>query len=324
MITIQLTVPAAQGAPRVPLEISETITARDLRQEASKVTKIPHSSIKLIFRGRLITESDQAAVTEYKLEEGSVLHCMGKPAENGGASSNAAAASTAVSATNSNLPTVSVPSSSGGTASLPFHTSSSDPLRAALQTLRTSNPPDTYQTAITTLNKILNNITQHPLEEKYRALKVHNPAFQRRLGGLPGGDAAIKACGFTVQTGDDGVEKYVMEASAEAWPALQQTARTVQAAAALANNNNSTNNNNAGLGAPLGAAGGGMPNFMPPMGMGGGGGFGAPPADSPAMQQAAAALMSNPQQLQAMLRVRSSCAIYVGKELYFGTKQSCL
>ena len=191
-------------------------------------------------------------------------------------------------------------------------------MRAALQTLRTSNPPDTYQTAITTLNKILNNITQHPLEEKYRALKVHNPAFQRRLGGLPGGDAAIKACGFTVQTSDDGVEKYVMEASAEAWPALQQTARTVQAAAALANNTNSTTNNNAG--APLGAAGlgaGGMPNFMPPMGMGGGGGFGgAPPADSPAMQQAAAALMSNPQQLQAMLRVRRSSAIFfVCKEI---------
>ena len=112
MITIQLTVPAAQGAPRVPLEIDETITARDLRQEASKATKIPQSSIKLIFRGRLITESDQAAVTEYKLEEGSVLHCMGKPAANGEASSNAAAASTAASATSTNLPTVSVPSSS--------------------------------------------------------------------------------------------------------------------------------------------------------------------------------------------------------------------
>lgn len=55
------------------------------------------------------------------------------------------------------------------------------------------------------------------MEEKYRKVKKNNAAFQRRLGGLSGGDAAMKAAGFVVENDatDSGEEVYMMHASAE-------------------------------------------------------------------------------------------------------------
>lgn len=323
-ITIQLTVTAAQGSPRVPLEIERTITSTQLRAQAAAATRIPLAALKLIFRGRLLADNNSnTVIEEFKLEEGSVVHCMGKPAAEAAAASseqhsNNTTATTTTTAPNL-LPTVSVPPSTTATTTTTTATPAADPLTAALQTLRTSNAPNVYQTAIATLDKILSNIVQHPLEEKYRSLKVHNAAFQRRLGGVNGGDAAIKACGFVVETDGEGVEKYVMQASANAWPALQRAARTVQAAAALAQNAPppAAAAAAAGLfgaapppGGGAAAAGGGgimpgmMPNLIPP-GMGGGAAAGLPPGmDSPEMQQMAAQMMSNPQALQAMFQVR--------------------
>ena len=326
-ITIQLTVTSAQGAPRVPVTIDTSISAQELRATAAQVTHIPLESLKLIFRGRLIDapgdSSHVAAVTEFKLEDGSVVHCMGKPVTTTAAAATANSGSTsATGVTTQLLPTVSVPSSSS-TTTIPAVTTA-DPLTVALQNLRTANPPDVYQTAITTLSKILQNITTHPLEAKYRSLKVDNAAFQRRLGGVAGGDAAIRACGFQVEEQEeaDGTtcRKYVLQANPQAWPAVQQTARIVQAAALLAsastsasnsNGSNSVsslllnpNNNNNNMGAGM------WPNLMPPGAMMGAGGAGLgagglPPGvlDSPEMQQMAAQMMSNPQALQAMVQV---------------------
>ena len=89
IMTIQLTLTALPGAPRVPLELSSTndstvnLTSSELRQLVSTKTKIPLSALRLIYRGRLITDhtADVATnvITEYKLENGSVLHSMGKP-----------------------------------------------------------------------------------------------------------------------------------------------------------------------------------------------------------------------------------------------------
>ena len=67
------------------------------------------------------------------------------------------------------------------------------------------------------------------MEEKYRKVKLGNAAFQKRLGGLPGGDAAMKAVGFVVET-QDGAEVYQLQASPEAWPQLIKNKQTVEAA----------------------------------------------------------------------------------------------
>jgi PUB domain/Ubiquitin family len=296
-ITIQLTVTAAQGAPRVPLAVGASITPTVLRQQAAEATKIPVASIKIIFRGRLIADSDNlSAVAEYKLEEGSVLHCMGKPATEGSTPTSTMSAATI-------LPTVSVQPYATATATVPAAaaaTAEADPLKAALTVLRTSNSPTVYQTAVTTLDKLLSNILQNPMEEKYRSLKVENPAFQRRLGGVPGGDAAIKACGFTVETVEAGDDRYVMAASPEKWPALLASKATVEQAVAQANllaNNHSSTAAAHNFGGPAMPYGFGAED-IPPFGVAG-------MPDSPEMRQAVAQIMSNPQQLQAMLQVRS-------------------
>jgi PUB domain/Ubiquitin family len=305
MITIQLTVTAAPGAPRVPLEIDPAITPTQLRQEAAKATKIPIASIKLIVRGRLVADNETlSAVKEYKLEEGTVLHCMGRPEDTGSVATDPVVASTTTASFT--LPTVSVqvPTASatatGSTIPPSVTAAESDPLHSALTVLQTSNSPAVYQAAVSTLEKILSNIIEHPLEEKYRALKVQNPAFQRRLGGLPGGNAAILACGFTIEN-VEGEEKYYMEASAEKWPALLATKSKVTQAVMRANANNvppPINNS-------LAAAGLGS---LPPLG----GMMGDMPVDAQQMRQAAAQLSSNPQLLQSMLQVR----VYVVQQCF--------
>ena len=45
------------------------------------------------------------------------------------------------------------------------------------------------------------------MEEKYRTIKKSNPAFTKRLGGLPGGNDLMLASGFTIETRDaDSIE----------------------------------------------------------------------------------------------------------------------
>jgi hypothetical protein len=64
------------------------------------------------------------------------------------------------------------------------------------------NPEDVAREAVTVLHKIVSNIHDHPMEEKYRKLKKSNATFSRKLGGLPGGLPALRALGF-VENGDD-------------------------------------------------------------------------------------------------------------------------
>ena len=158
-------------------------------------------------------------------------------------------------------------------------------------------------TAVTTLEKILSNIIGHPMEDKYRRVKKMNAAFQKRLGGLVGGDDAMKAAGFDTEV-DGGEEVYMMHASAEKWPALVATkaavdgfVRDAKAAANMSSTPPPMMIPGMGAGA---AAGGAMPNFgnMPGMGAGMGG---------PEMQAAAARMMQDPSAMQAMLQVSNFC-----------------
>lgn len=295
-LTIHLTVSAAAGAPRVPIEVTPEVTGAELRRQAVEATKIPDSALKLIFRGRMIAKDDKKAVSEYKFEDGSVLHCMGKPVEENAASSapsaaasattSDAAAPTAAPAAAAALPSVNLmppaaaaPAAGGG-----------DPLTTALRTLRASNAPPVYKTAVETLEKLLAKIIENPMEAKYRRVKKENAAFTRRLGGLPGGDAAMKAAGFNVETDETGQPVYQMQASAEAWPKLLAAQTAIRTAVQEAQ---------AASAAP--AAPPAMPGF-PSMNPG----AGAAGMSSEGMQQAAANLMSNPQAMQSMLNVRHS------------------
>ena len=239
----------------------------------------------MIFRGRLVKAGTTDAVAEFKLEEGSVLHCMGKPVD-------ASATETPAVATNAgSLPQVSLgglPTSTSAPSAPSAASSavggSSGPLPTALAQLKAQNPPATYQTAVTTLQKLLTNITDHPMEDKYRRIKKANGAFNKRLGGLPGAREAILACGFSETD-----EMYEMQATAEAWPALVEAVRVVQAAATAAT-------------APAfpasfpGMPPAGFPGMMP-------GGGGLPANMPPHMQEAMRSILSDPAQVQRMLQV---------------------
>jgi PUB domain/Ubiquitin family len=364
-ITVQLTITAQQGASRIPLTIRDNncsgssdadgpsttassslpddggsgggavMSSTELRQRAAEATKIPLASIKLIYRGRLIVDSSSNdVIRDYKIEHGSVLHCMGKPVavvnhndEKEGEKPAAAAAA--------NLPTVGVSAAAaaGNSSNNNRNSSGGDALTVALQNMRVQNSHPVYQTAITTLDKVLDNIIQYPMEDKYRKLKRNNPAFAKRLGNV--GHAALLACGFTVgqdgsgntDTGGGGEMMYVLNASADAWPALLETKRKVALAVAQAEGATNTPPM-ASMAAGAGMSGGLFPELMggggaaanagfPGMMMPGVGDGGFPGVATPEMQQAAARMMSNPQQLQAMLQVCLSKCIRVRFVLFF-------
>lgn len=84
------------------------------------------------------------------------------------------------------------------------------------------------------MDKILDNIIDNPMEEKYRKVKVHNAAFGKRLGNLVGGRQAVLGVGFQQTTDESGTQIYLMEASADAWPALQKAKETLEQAVAQA------------------------------------------------------------------------------------------
>ncbi|CAJ1947889.1 unnamed protein product [Cylindrotheca closterium] len=296
-LTVHCSVTAENGK-RVPITIEGKTTPTQLRTLVATGTKIPLSQLRLIFRGKMIKDdAEQDVVQEYKLEQDCVLHCMGKP------SSDASVDFTATPAAAVSAPSVSMAAAASSAAP---PAPAADPLQAALNLLRTNAASSqVYTTAVSTLNKVLENIISNPMEEKYRKVKVHNAAFGKRLGNLVGGRQAMLAVGFTQTTDEAGTQIYLLPASPEAWPALQQAKANVEAAVVAAKRVSdaaaATPSNNAnpfGMAAPGGAAGGfgaagGMPGLgaMPPGGM-----------NNPMAQAAARNLMSNPQAMQQMLQ----------------------
>merc|ERR1719296_433413 len=87
-------------------------------------------------------------------------------------------------------------------------------LPSAIALLKTSSDP---KTALNTLLKVISNITSHPMEEKYRTIKSTNAAFQRKVGGIPGGKECMTAMGFELVN-----DEYKLNATAEAWNMLVQ------------------------------------------------------------------------------------------------------
>lgn len=299
LLTLHLTITAEKGAPRVDIQVPKTANATELRQAISSQTKIPMESLRVIYRGRLISNDDQKnAVAEYKLEENSVLHCMGKPQTT---TPETTISSTPASSTATATPTTTTtatPVASASTSS----TTTVDPLPEAIRKLQVQNSQSDYATAVSTLNKILSNIVKNPMEEKYRQMKKSNPAFQRRLGGLHGGHECMLAAGFVIES-QDGQDVYVMQASADKWPQLQAAHMTVERAAQQSTTASLANQ-------PPAAASSSLPGMPPNLGMGGGmpgWGSGTDMPQPNSMEQAMMSnLLSDPNALQAMMQVSTN------------------
>jgi len=254
--------------------------------------------MKLIFRGRIIANKgdgdEMNVIEEFKLEDRSVIHCMGKPnppSVDADANVNVAATS---ATTNSGSTVIPPAASASASASAPSIAVSSNPLKSSLQQMKSSHPGIDYKIGLTTLSKLLQNVIQNPMEQKYRKVKKTNAAFQKKLGRLNGANEAILAIGFQTVG-----EEYVLTPSPEAWPALLESKATLDQA---------VRDYEAQQSRPMPAATGdmgfgGMPNLG--MGMGAGAGAGMPGMGGmnmpPGMEQAMSSILSDPQALQNML-----------------------
>ena len=74
-------------------------------------------------------------------------------------------------------------------------------LDAALQELLRSDKEQST-VALSTVQKIVNNILSHQDEPKYRRLRAENRAIKEKVLGVVGGSALLQALGFTAQ-GDE-------------------------------------------------------------------------------------------------------------------------
>lgn len=285
-VNLYLSLTSSPSSPRVQINVPEEATGADLRKLSSEATSIPITTMKLIYRGRVIADKETGEVLkEFKLENDSVIHVMGKPA----------AAAEQPAPSSSATTTTAGASFTPSSAAAPAATDAS-PLASALMTLRTSNSNDTYRTALTTADKLLKNIITHPMEEKYRTIKKANPAFNKRLGGVTGGEALLLASGFVIET-VEGNEVYVLRPSAQAWPRLVAAGEEVARKVAEINTTTTQASNNFAAAAPSipapapsNNAFSGMPGMSGMGGMPGG-------ADMNAMQQ----MMNDPNMMQNMM-----------------------
>ena len=203
---------------------------------------------------------------DYKLEEDCVLHCMGKPVIDGneqqdtGVSDVAEAPSTTQGSTLASAIPVSL-------------------LQSVLSSgeMKRSVDSSTWNTALTTLQKMLNNIISNPNEEKYRKVKKGNSAFQKRVGSLSGSNELMIAAGFVEET-IDGEAYYVILPSAEAWPKLLEAQANISAAISQS-----------------------MPQFQPSMPVPPSLPTGTPFNASSNLDSMAMSMLQNPQALQSML-----------------------
>jgi hypothetical protein len=147
------------------------------------------------------------------------------------------------------------------------------------------------------------NIIDHPLEEKYRTIKVNNAAFQKQFHHVSNSTAVLLACGFeNIHRDDSEKAAFTMKASPEQWPVLVQAKATIDRAVQQALEQSSITTTPAATITTTTATTASRPSMTSPFP------FPPPPVGSrmpdPAMlQEHIANVMSNPQQIQAMLQV---------------------
>lgn len=77
------------------------------------------------------------------------------------------------------------------------------------------NPQADAKNGVITLSKVIKNIIDHPLDEKYRTLKGSNATLQKKLLALSGGPECLRVLGFSF----DGTD-WTLAPSPQAWEVL--------------------------------------------------------------------------------------------------------
>ncbi len=310
---------------RLPIELPSSASSSELHKLVSDATTIPLSGIRLIFRGKMIPSLEEGNVIDsFKLSDGCVVHCMGKPSVTPGTNTSGVSTSTASSrsvnaASIGSVVTPPPPSSSAAAASIGSsnnnnnscstasnvaNTSEKDPLVKALEVMKSNHSSSEYTTALTTISKILSNIISNPTEEKYRKVKRSNAAFTKRLGRLTKSHEAMLSIGFVSSTSSEGNEEYSLVPNAEAWTKLTKCKKVIddliqkhnQETSNIRNNFNAAGgrNQDMGFGAippPANNTNNMFPN-LGGMGLGG---------NLPPTPQMVESMLSNPAALQSML-----------------------
>ena len=369
-LTIQLTLTSVPGQPRVPLDLSSSsssssFTASELRHLVSQTTNIPLDTLRLIHRGRLITDqtsstNHQNVITAFQLEDGSVVHCMGKPVPPVDTTVAAAAVhattistskttitststTTSSSATSTTLPppppppppavmmnstTTNVTPATATTTATNASTTATTSVSAALEAWRRSlstASPTVFTKSIQVLAKMLQNILTHPHDAKYRTIKVHNPVVQKHFASNES-QTVLRACGFVL---DNNEACYTMPVTPEQWSHLLQSKAVVDRiirSSSATNNSRSSSDTTTTTTTPV--------SLIPP-----------PPARPPVPSNNNMAtqymnqMLSNPQQMSALLQVcvyviyicvystcrfRTSCPFILqnSKPVFFSLSQS--
>lgn len=228
MAAIKFKVKLGEKSYEVDAE-DENDTVGNLKAKTSSIVNVPATEQKWIFQGRILT--DNMKVSESNIKEGSCVILM-KVAGAVKSSTSASPSTPAVGTSSSSAPPLP-PSPSLATASTPnsasISTSAPTPsfpgIRPSMggggvlfdraMLLLLGNDEATVTNAVSTLLKIVNNIIQSPMEEKFRKVSNKNAAFSKKVGTVPGGPQCMTALGFTLR-GDD----WILEPHPELWDNL--------------------------------------------------------------------------------------------------------
>lgn len=250
-------------------------TVGDLMAAIERETGYAIADQRLILKGQMLKDASKS-LSAYGVAPEVVVHLVPKPnavPHGGAASSSSTQAGAGIAA---------------------------DPLEAAIMKMKTA-PTKDLKVALKTLQKIVENVVNQPLEEKYRKIKRANPALSKRLDHVPGAFDCLLAIGFIESAPSDGSEKLLtLEASEAAWAKILQGNKRLKEELAAAETSAATPAPNANPFAAMMGAGmppmGGFPGTEPPP---------LPPGmDANMMRQ----MMSNPMVQQHMQQVLSDPA----------------
>jgi hypothetical protein len=207
------------GDPDINLPpVSASTTVAGIKSEIEKMTQVPVVAQRLIYKGKILQDTETMEFHQVKNGETFVFQVVKKllaEAQAVSSSSQAQAPTSPQQQQASSSPAAAVQAAVPATGAATTTATNTGPpeMIRAMDFLCSSNSQDNSHLALNTLLKVIDNIITHPQEPKYQKIKKSNAVFQRKLGGVVGGEACILAAGFT----DDGEGSYALTASAEAW-----------------------------------------------------------------------------------------------------------
>lgn len=195
------------GESTIELSAENDTLISSLKLNVEQSTGIQAARQRWIYQGRVL--SNTVTVAEAGIIEGNTVHVM-KISES--AANPAPRSQDTSGSNNAGLSAANLAYSTNIVPANPvINTQKISLFDTSIKTLLL-NSEDDAKNAISTLLKIVANIIDKPLEEKYRRLKNSNVTFQKRILSLRGGPECFKALGFTLEG-----EEWVLHPSAEAW-----------------------------------------------------------------------------------------------------------